>query len=80
METGCARKDHGLLAWGDDGCSSFSSTYLQRQNNGELISVDIEEKYVNHTNTNTSDRVQVFSSDSVKFLSKFDNPDEIDLL
>lgn len=80
METGCARKDHGLLAWGDDGCSSFFFDIFTRQNNGKLISVDIEEKNVNHTNTNTSDRVQVFCSDSVKFLSKFDNPDEIDLL
>jgi hypothetical protein len=80
VETGCARKDHGLLAWGDDGCSSFLFDIFIRPNKGRLVSVDINEENVNHTNSHTSERVQVFCSDSVKFLSEFQNAEEIDLL
>jgi hypothetical protein len=80
VETGCARKDHGLLAWGDDGCSSFLFDIFIRPNKGKLVSVDISQENVNHTNSLTSNRVEVFCSDSIKFLSEFQNADDIDLL
>ena len=80
VETGCSRKYHGLLAWGDDGCSSYLFDIFTKPNHGKLVSVDIDEVNVFHTNSKTSKRVEVYCADSVQFLSKFENPEYIDLL
>jgi hypothetical protein len=80
VETGCSRKYHGLLAWGDDGCSSYLFDIFTMQNKGKLVSVDIDETNVYHTNSKTSKRVEIYCSDSVEFLANFENPEDIDLL
>jgi hypothetical protein len=80
VETGCSRIDHGLLAWGDDGCSTFLYDIFTLPNHGKVISVDINVENVKHANSKTSQRVKVFCDDSVNFLSRFTEAGEIDLL
>ncbi len=70
LETGCMRRDHGSLCFGDDGCSSYLFDQFLNYNEGELISVDINQENVNFANSffNNS-RSKAFCKDSVEFIS-----------
>lgn len=74
VETGCARKDHGELSFGDDGASSYLFDQFLKYNLGMLTSVDINQNNVDYTtklfgkNSMTS---YAYCSDSVAFL--YDN-------
>ena len=80
VETGCSRKDHGLLAWGDDGCSTFLFDIFSIRNKGKLFSVDINPRNVAHSQSKTSSRVEITCSDSVKYLENLEFANRIDLL
>ena len=41
VETGCMRADHGTLAFGDDGASTYIFDNFVNYYNGEVLSVDI---------------------------------------
>jgi hypothetical protein len=80
VETGCSRKDHGTLAWGDDGCSTFLFDLFTLPGSGRVYSVDISIKNVSHVLAFVSDRVSVTCADSVAYLSSFQSAQSIDLL
>jgi hypothetical protein len=80
VETGCSRKDHGLLAWGDDGCSTFLFDIFTLPNQGKLFSVDMSPENAAHSESKTSSRVSVTCADSVDYLESLESAHEIDLL
>lgn len=80
VETGCMRADHGELAFGDDGASTYILDDFINFYDGELYSVDINNNNVEHAKKMVSDKTKVYCSDSVDFLWKIPKEKKIDLL
>ena len=80
VETGCMRADHGQLAYGDDGASTFIFDDFINYYDGEVYSVDIKPENVAHAQKMVSDKTKVVCSDSVKFLWNFPEDKKIDFL
>ena len=80
VETGCMRADHGQLAYGDDGASTFIFDDFINFYDGEVYSVDIKPENVAHAQKMVSDKTKVVCSDSVKFLWNFPEDRKIDFL
>ena len=80
VETGCMRADHGRLALGDDGASTYVFDDFINFYDGEVISVDINQNNVDHARSMTSDRTTVYCRDSVEFLWELDERNKIDFL
>ena len=80
VETGCMRADHGKLAFGDDGASTYILDDFVNYYDGNVVSVDINPDNCRHANNMTSDRTEVYCSDSVKFLYNLSERRKIDLL
>jgi len=80
IETGCMRADHGQLAYGDDGASTFIFDDFINYYDGEVYSVDIKPENVAHAQKMVSDKTKVICSDSVKFLWNFPEDKKIDFL
>ena len=80
VETGCMRADHGQLALGDDGASTFIFDDFINYYDGEVLSVDINQDNVNHATNMTSDKTKVTCSDSVKYLWSLPEDKKIDFL
>ena len=68
VETGCMRADHGDMAFGDDGASTYIFDDFINYYDGQVISVDICQANVDHANAKTSDRTMAYCEDSVSFL------------
>ena len=68
VETGCMRRDHGQLAFGDDGASTYIFDDFINFYDGEVHSVDIKKENVDYANELTSKRTTVHCQDSVDFL------------
>ena len=68
VETGCMRQDHGDLAFGDDGASTYIFDDFINYYDGQVISVDLCQANVDYANSMTSDRTTSYCSDSVEFL------------
>lgn len=72
LETGCMRKDHGHLCFGDDGCSSFLFNEFLKYNDGILISVDINQENVNYANSIfNAEKSRAYCCDSVEFINEY---------
>jgi hypothetical protein len=80
VETGTLRPDHGYLCFGDDGASTYILDKFVNYYDGELLSVDINEKNVNYCKSVVSEKTKVFCSDSVSFLKKLNCSKKIDFL
>ena len=80
VETGCMRADHGQLAFGDDGASTYILDDFINFYDGEVASVDINQDNVNHAQKAVSDKTTVHCSDSVEFLWTIPSKKKIDLL
>jgi hypothetical protein len=80
VETGCMRADHGQLALGDDGASTYIFDDFINYYDGEVLSVDINQDNVNHATAMTSDKTKVTCSDSVKYLWSLPEEKKIDFL
>ena len=68
VETGCMRRDHGNLAFGDDGASTYIFDDFINYYDGEVLSVDICKENVEYANDLTSNKANVHCQDSVDFL------------
>ena len=68
VETGCMRRDHGNLAFGDDGASTYIFDDFINFYDGEVHSVDICKENVDYANELTSNKTTVHCQDSVDFL------------
>ena len=68
VETGCMRRDHGQLAFGDDGASTYIFDDFINYYDGEVHSVDIKKENVDYANELTSKKTTVHCQDSVDFL------------
>ena len=68
VETGCMRRDHGQLAFGDDGASTYIFDDFINFYDGEVHSVDIKKENVDYANELTSKKTTVHCQDSVDFL------------
>ena len=68
VETGCMRRDHGNLAFGDDGASTYIFDDFVNYYDGEVLSVDICKENVEYANDLTSYKTTVHCQDSVDFL------------
>jgi len=80
VETGCMRADHGQLALGDDGASTFIFDDFINHYDGEVLSVDINEDNVKHAQNMVSDKTKVVCMDSVQFLWNLPSTKKIDFL
>lgn len=80
VETGCMRADHGQLALGDDGASTFIFDDFINHYDGEVLSVDINENNVKHAQGMVSDKTKVVCMDSVQFLWNLPSSKKIDFL
>ena len=80
VETGCMRADHGQLAFGDDGASTYIFDDFINFYDGEFYSVDIKQDNVDHAQKMVSDKTRVVCSDSVKFLWSLPKEKKIDFL
>lgn len=68
LETGVMRSDHGDMAFGDDGCSSFLFDQFINVHGGSFTSVDINEKNCSHARSKVSKKSNIICSDSIPFL------------
>jgi|TARA_R100001480_G_scaffold85267_1_gene93264 hypothetical protein len=68
VETGCMRADHGQLAMGDDGASTYLLDKFVNHYDGQVFSVDINENNCNHARSFVSEKTTVVCEDSVRFL------------
>ena len=68
VETGCMRRDHGNLAFGDDGASTYIFDDFINFYDGEVHSVDICKENVDYANELTSKKTTVHCQYSVDFL------------
>ena len=68
VETGCMRRDHGNLAFGDDGASTYIFDDFINYYDGKVLSVDICQDNVNYANELTTDKTTAYCQDSVDFL------------
>jgi hypothetical protein len=80
VETGCMRADHGQLAFGDDGASTFIFDDFINHYDGEVLSVDINENNVKHAQGMVSDKTKISCMDSVEFLWNLSSSKKIDFL
>jgi hypothetical protein len=80
VETGCMRADHGQLALGDDGASTYIFDDFINYYDGEVVSVDINPNNVAHAQSMVSDKTSVYCSDSVEFLWGIPAKKKIDFL
>jgi len=80
VETGCMRSDHGQLAFGDDGASTYIFDDFINFYDGEFYSVDINQDNVNYAQNMVSDNTKVICSDSVKYLWSLPKDKKIDFL
>jgi len=80
VETGCMRSDHGQLAFGDDGASTYIFDDFINYYDGEFISIDINSENVNHAKNMVSGKSKIYCSDSVEFLWNIPEEKKIDLL
>lgn len=80
VETGTTRADHGHLAFGDDGASTYIFDQFINYYDGEVNSVDINEENVKYCRSVVSNKTKVFCSDSVKFLWNLPKQRKIDFL
>ena len=80
VETGTTREDHGHLAFGDDGASTYIFDKFINYYDGEVNSVDISQSNVDYCKIIVSDKTKVFCSDSVKFLWSLPKNKKIDFL
>ena len=71
VETGCMRRDHGNLAFGDDGASTYIFDDFINFYDGEVHSVDICKENVDYANELTSNKTTVHCQDSVNFLGTY---------
>jgi hypothetical protein len=74
LETGVMRPDHGDMAFGDDGCSTFLFDQFINIHGGTFTSVDINETNCNHARSKISNKSTVVCSDSVTFLWDYKQP------
>ncbi len=77
IETGCARRKNNFSG---DGMSTVLFDKFVNHYDGKVISVDINETHVNLANKLTSEKTELYCSDSVKFLWEFKPETDIDLL
>jgi hypothetical protein len=81
IETGAARPDHGRLAFGDDGCSTFLFNAFVSTHGGEFISVDINPSNVEYSKSiATYIGSEVWCMDSVKCLHGITSAVKFDLV
>ena len=80
VETGCMRADHGDLAFGDDGASTYIFDDFINYYDGQVISVDICQANVDYANGLTSNRTTAYCEDSVSFLWNMRLKSSIDFL
>ncbi len=80
VETGTTRSDHGHLAFGDDGASTYIFDQFVNHYDGKVYSVDINQSNVNYCSTLVSEKTEVICSDSVKFLWSLPKDKKIDFL
>ena len=71
IETGVMRGDHGDMAFGDDGCSTFLFDQFINIHGGSFTTVDISENNCNHARSKISNKSTVTCSDSIPFLWNF---------
>ena len=71
VETGVMRGDHGDMAFGDDGCSTFLFDQFINIHGGSFTTVDISENNCNHARSKISNKSTVTCSDSIPFLWNF---------
>lgn len=77
VETGCARHPNN---WGGDGMSTVVWDAFVNYYDGKVISVDKAKSACENARKLISYKTEVFCSDSVCFLWKFEPPADIDLL
>lgn len=80
IETGTMRADHGSLSFGDDGASTYIFDKFINFYDGELFSVDINPKNVEHAKKYVSSKTKIFCENSVSFLWKLPKDLDIDLI
>ncbi len=80
VETGTTRADHGHLAFGDDGASTYIFDQFVNHYDGKVYSVDINQSNVDYCSTLVSEKTEVVCSDSVKFLWSLPKSKKIDFL
>ena len=80
VETGTMRNDHGNLAFGDDGASTYIWDDFINFYDGKVKSVDISQDNVDYAISMTSDKTEVICSDSVKYLWSLPKDEKIDFL
>jgi hypothetical protein len=80
VETGCQRQDHGVLSWGDDGCSTLIFNLFSQRHRGSVISIDISAENISYASKLNKGAGRFAVSDSVDYLTTFEFPEEIDLL
>jgi len=80
VETGTTRPDHGHLCFGDDGCGTYIFDKFVNHYDGEVLSVDIDEKNCRYSNALTSEKTKVFCQDSVEMLWSLPVDFKIDFL
>jgi len=78
VETGTTRYINDLE--GDGNSTIMFDLYLNHQRNGILYTVDLHAPNCAVAQEHTSNKTTIIVGDSVNFLNKFPNPEEIDLL
>ena len=71
LESGTMRPDHGDMAFGDDGCSSFLFDSFINIHGGSFTSVDINSTNCSHARSKLSDKSKIICSDSIPFFWNF---------
>jgi hypothetical protein len=80
QETGAVRPDHGRLAFGDDGCSSYLFHLFVGTCGGEFSSVDISLESADYFVSVTNGERDIFCMDSVKYLWGLPESKKFDLV
>ena len=78
VETGCMRGDHGEFCYGDDGASTYIFDQFANHTNSKVFSVDINPNNTSFAKSKVSNKTEIITNDSVKFLWNF--PVSIDFL
>jgi len=71
VETGVMRGDHGDMAFGDDGCSTFLFDQFVNIHGGSFTSIDINSINCNYARSKLSHKSKIVCSDSIPFLWNF---------
>jgi len=80
IETGTMRADHGHLAFGDDGASTYVFDAFCKARNGQLFSIDISPQNCDHARSLVSDKTKVICDDSLVALWGFPATQKFDLV